>query len=226
MQRMCEHSREARRGLNLLCMCEHNREAGRGLRMLRMCEHSREAECCPRMLCMCERNQKAGRGLRMQHMYEHSREAAASAEAVEFQQEPSNNSSSRSLSSDEIDQRLLRTQASFTRTDSTAASAQAIELRQEQSNRGLRRSNLDLSKAICMCVGAVYYKQIRKSEQRPPLHLRTADLVPQSRTPLCPKAIARCKLSVCTASMPRQNNTRQINMLTDKYRRRHISEEN
>ena len=48
MQRMCEHSREARRGLNLLCMCEHNREAGRGLRMLRMCEHSREAECCPR----------------------------------------------------------------------------------------------------------------------------------------------------------------------------------
>ena len=65
------------------------------------------------------------------------------------EQEPSNNSSRRSLSSDEIDQRLLRTQASFTRTDSTAASAQAIELRQEQSNRGLRRSNLDLSKAIC-----------------------------------------------------------------------------
>ena len=35
-----------------------------------------------------------------------------------------------------------------------------------------------------MC-GAVYYIQIRKSEQRPPLHLRTADLVPQPRTPLC-----------------------------------------
>jgi len=33
-----------------------------------------------------------------------------------------------------------------------------------------------------------------KSEQRPPLHLRTADLVPQPRTPLCHKAIARCKL--------------------------------
>ena len=28
-------------------------------------------------------------------------------------------------------------------------------------------------------VWAVYYKQIRKSEQRPPLHLRTADLVPE-----------------------------------------------
>jgi len=28
-----------------------------------------------------------------------------------------------------------------------------------------------------MCVWAVYYKQIRKSEQRPPLHLRAADLV-------------------------------------------------
>ena len=28
------------------------------------------------------------------------------------------------------------------------------------------------------CVWAVYYKQIRKSEQRPPLHLRAADLVP------------------------------------------------
>ena len=33
------------------------------------------------------------------------------------------------------------------------------------------------------CVWAVYYKQIRKSEQRPPLHLRAADLVPQPRTP-------------------------------------------
>ena len=33
------------------------------------------------------------------------------------------------------------------------------------------------------CVGAVYYKQIRKSDQRPPLRLRTADLVPQPRTP-------------------------------------------
>ena len=32
------------------------------------------------------------------------------------------------------------------------------------------------------CVWAVYYKQIRKSEQRPPLHLRAADLVPQPRT--------------------------------------------
>ena len=44
------------------------------------------------------------------------------------------------------------------------------------------------------CVGAVYYKQIRKSEQRPPLYLRTADLVPHPRTPLCHTAIARCKL--------------------------------
>ena len=35
------------------------------------------------------------------------------------------------------------------------------------------------------CVGAVYYVQIRKSEQRTPLHLRTADLVPQPRTRLC-----------------------------------------
>ena len=33
-----------------------------------------------------------------------------------------------------------------------------------------------------MC-GVVYYIQIRKSEQRPPLHLRTADHVPQPRTP-------------------------------------------
>ena len=33
-----------------------------------------------------------------------------------------------------------------------------------------------------MCVWAVYYIQIRKSEQRPPLHLRAADLVPQPRT--------------------------------------------
>ncbi len=31
-----------------------------------------------------------------------------------------------------------------------------------------------------VCVWAVYYKQIRKSEQRPPLHLRAADLVPES----------------------------------------------
>jgi hypothetical protein len=31
--------------------------------------------------------------------------------------------------------------------------------------------------------GVVYYIQIRKSEQRPPLHLRTADHVPQPRTP-------------------------------------------
>jgi len=54
-------------------------------------------------------------------------------------------------------------------------------------------------------VGAVYYIQIRKSEQRPPLHLRTADLVPQPRTPL---------FRVRTPSMPRQNNTRQINMPT------------
>ena len=38
-------------------------------------------------------------------------------------------------------------------------------------------------------VWAVYYRQIRKSEQRPPLHLWTADLVPQPRTPLCYKAI-------------------------------------
>jgi len=43
-------------------------------------------------------------------------------------------------------------------------------------------------------VWAVYYKQIRKSEQRPPLHLRAADLVPQPRTPVCHTAIARCKL--------------------------------
>ena len=34
---------------------------------------------------------------------------------------------------------------------------------------------------VCVCVWAVYYKQIRKSEQRPPLHLRTTDLVPQPR---------------------------------------------
>ena len=67
------------------------------------------------------------------------------------------------------------------------------------------------------CVWVVYYKQIRKSEQRPPLHLRTADLVPQSRTPL---------FRVRTPSMSRQNNTRQINMTTDKYRRRHVSEDN
>ena len=40
----------------------------------------------------------------------------------------------------------------------------------------------------------IYYKQIRKSEQRPPLHLRAADLVPQPWTPLCHTAIARCKL--------------------------------
>jgi hypothetical protein len=37
----------------------------------------------------------------------------------------------------------------------------------------------------CVCVWAGYYKQIRKSEQRPPLHLRAADLVPQPRTPVC-----------------------------------------
>ena len=43
-------------------------------------------------------------------------------------------------------------------------------------------------------VWAVYYKQIRKSEQRPPLHLRAADLVPQPRTPVCHMAIARSKL--------------------------------
>ena len=41
---------------------------------------------------------------------------------------------------------------------------------------------------------AVYCKQIRKSEQGPPLHLRTADLVAQPRTPFCHTAIARCKL--------------------------------
>ena len=46
-----------------------------------------------------------------------------------------------------------------------------------------------LVRLIALCVGAVYYKQIRKSEQRPPLHLRTADLVPQPRTPLCPKSL-------------------------------------
>jgi len=40
-------------------------------------------------------------------------------------------------------------------------------------------------------VWAVYYKQIRKSEQRPPLHLRAADLVPQPRTPVCHMTIAR-----------------------------------
>ena len=34
-------------------------------------------------------------------------------------------------------------------------------------------------RVYCLCVGAVYYKQICKSEQRPPLQLRTADLVPQ-----------------------------------------------
>ena len=41
--------------------------------------------------------------------------------------------------------------------------------------------------ALCKmdCVWALYYKQIRKSEQRPPLHLRAADLVPQPRTPMC-----------------------------------------
>ena len=44
------------------------------------------------------------------------------------------------------------------------------------------------------CVWAVYYKQIRQSEQRPPLHLRAADLVPQPRTPVCHMAIARNKL--------------------------------
>ena len=43
-------------------------------------------------------------------------------------------------------------------------------------------------------VWAVYYKQIRKSEQRPPLHLRAADLVPQPRTPVFHMARARCKL--------------------------------
>ena len=50
--------------------------------------------------------------------------------------------------------------------------------------------------ALCKmdCVWAVYYKQIRKSEQRPPLHLRAADLVPQPRTPVCHMAIARSKL--------------------------------
>jgi len=40
-------------------------------------------------------------------------------------------------------------------------------------------------KGGCVPVGkgvwAVYYKQIRKSEQRPPLHLRAADLVAQPR---------------------------------------------
>ena len=40
-------------------------------------------------------------------------------------------------------------------------------------------------------VGAVYYKQIRKSEQKPPLYLRTADLVPQPLTPLRHTAIER-----------------------------------
>ena len=40
-------------------------------------------------------------------------------------------------------------------------------------------------------VWAVYYKQIRKSEQRPPLHLRAADLVPQPRTPVCHTATNR-----------------------------------
>ena len=50
-----------------------------------------------------------------------------------------------------------------------------------------------LASAANLCVWAVYYRQIRKSEQRPPLHLRTADLVPQPRTPLCHTAIARGK---------------------------------
>ena len=36
-----------------------------------------------------------------------------------------------------------------------------------------------------LCVGAVYYIQIRKSEERPPLHLRTADHVPHSPGPHC-----------------------------------------
>ena len=45
-----------------------------------------------------------------------------------------------------------------------------------------------------LIVWVVYYKQIRKSEQRPPLHLRAADLVPQPRTPVCHMAIAWSKL--------------------------------
>ena len=39
--------------------------------------------------------------------------------------------------------------------------------------RGLERRGV-----LFVCVWAVYYIQIRKSEQRPPLYLRTADLVP------------------------------------------------
>ena len=67
-----------------------------------------------------------------------------------------------------------------------------------------------------LCVGAVYYKQIRKSEQRPPLQLRTADLVPQSRTPLCPKAIARCKLKQDKRARARQP-ARNIEVLERGY---------
>ena len=42
-----------------------------------------------------------------------------------------------------------------------------------------------------VCEGAVYYIQIRKSEQRPPLHLRAADHVPQPGAPLCYTSTAR-----------------------------------
>ena len=74
-----------------------------------------------------------------------------------------------------------------------------------------------LSKDWRSVCGRFHYKQIRKSEQRPPLYLRTADLVPQSRTPL---------FRVRTPRMSRQINTRQINMTTDKCRRRQVSEDN
>ena len=55
--------------------------------------------------------------------------------------------------------------------------------------RGLPGSARVACVAVCVCRGCLL-QQNRKSEHRPQ-HLRTADLVPQSRTPLCHTAIAR-----------------------------------
>ena len=98
-------------------------------------------------------------------------------------------------------------------------------LRQSGASAAARRGGHDPVRCVCQCAGhrtrtwgqtraghdqaescvwAVYYKQIRKSEQRPPLHLRAADLVPQPRTPLCYTAIARCKLRQDSTTRARQ----------------------
>jgi len=57
---------------------------------------------------------------------------------------------------------------------------------------GYKMGILNFGRELVDCVGAVYYIQIRKSEQRPPLHLRTADLVPQPRTPLSHERAKNC----------------------------------